>query len=288
MTGVCMTPPCSPGHCSDFYGFTDDEDDNDDNISCSDFCGFTEEEQVLLVTKNSNRLSRDSGVGVDVNNLTPDKEPLEIIFERNETTEADIENCKQNINFDQKPKETTESLLKELSDEIRDALALELRNTEEENVTQVVEDNAIDKSFVSQGQTLQATAVNGDSLCTENACEKNSEQNMSIENTENASSKITQQKENISTEGTDLRCLKSSTANTESQSLENANNSQAMQSLEENTVMENTENLTETEDSNHLGDCVRCDTEDDIMLDWNTQGIKTKVSINVILFKTWS
>ena len=310
MTGVFMTPPNSPEHCSDFCGFTDDEDD-DDTVSCSEFCGFTEEEQDLLGGKNYNRLSRDSGVGVDVNNLTPDKEPLEIIFERNEATEADIENCKRNINFDQEPKETAESLLKHLSAEIRDALTIELNNTEEN----------VDKSLENQVETSEANTQSEENVCTEKSTESmgdTSGENCE-ENTENTNPNASQQTENLSTgetssinntEGTDVMCTESTTTNTESQDTQATENlssdgqiqvslEQTTEALESSKSIENIENTNDkqdsnakpscdknidNEDSNHFADSENCDPEDDIMLDLNTQGTKTKVSTSCIFY----
>lgn len=309
MTGIFMTPPNSPGHCSDFYGFTDDEDD-DDTISCSEFCGFTEEEQDLLSAKITNRLSRDSGVGVDVNNLTPDKEPLEIIFERSEAAEAHIENCNKNINFDQEPKEITDFLLKQLPAEIRDALTIELNNTE----------GNVDKSSESQVETSNINTEGEENVCTEKStesmgdtCGDNSEKNTEVHDTENTNPDASQQTETLltgeinsvhNTEGTDVMCTENTTINTESQgtqATENLSNDEKIQGSSEQTAealesaksVENIEHTSDkqdsnakpscdmtidNEDSNHFIDCENCDSEDDSMLDLNTQGTKTKVN----------
>ncbi|XP_073843094.1 uncharacterized protein isoform X2 [Musca autumnalis] len=144
MSGIIDTPPNSPGHNSEFCGFTDSE---------SEFFGFTEDEQHKLVV-SPHRLSRDSGVGVDASILTPEKEPLETIFEEN--LPADVNSCKLNLNS---ALETTEEILSDLPDAIRTALEAEMEiGTAEENN----KESADGKEVATADETEERQGVEGE------------------------------------------------------------------------------------------------------------------------------
>ncbi|XP_065371224.1 uncharacterized protein Cap-H2 [Calliphora vicina] len=226
MSGVCMSPPYSPGHSSDFCGFSDNEDD-DDSDSCAEFCGFTEEEQETLIIKHVCRLSRDSGVGVDVNNLTPEKETLEIIFEEVETSA--VENCKRIINLDETPnncEQSTESLLNQLPDEIREVLTTELEGNNEtpENGNKEPNTEASCSETIEESEKLQTQSSMDNSECV---------------TTENSATNNTQESDMVLTENsTETQiCTEGSAQSTESQDC-----------TEESAL--STEPLTNTQDSN--------------------------------------
>uniref|UniRef100_A0A1I8NW13 Condensin-2 complex subunit H2 C-terminal domain-containing protein n=1 Tax=Stomoxys calcitrans TaxID=35570 RepID=A0A1I8NW13_STOCA len=159
MSGIMDTPPNSPGHQSDFCGFTDDEVMHDEDTICSEFLGFNEDEP-NKVTISPHRLSRDSGVGVEGALLTPEKEALEIIFEENLT---DVNKCKLNLNaeltnVENAEKQTTEDILNDLPDSIRSALEAEIQGGLKESITdgltetettisvKVIDSNTIEKT----------------------------------------------------------------------------------------------------------------------------------------------
>ncbi|XP_075145956.1 chromosome associated protein H2 isoform X2 [Haematobia irritans] len=134
MSGIIDTPPNSPGHQSDFYGFSDEEMLQDDDTMCSEFCGFNEEEPNRIPI-TPHRLSRDSGVGVDGAILTPEKEPLEVIFEENS---LDVNKCKVNLNDEltkAQDMQTTDEILSDLPDSIRTALEAEIQDVITTDVT---------------------------------------------------------------------------------------------------------------------------------------------------------
>lgn len=162
MADILDTPPNSPGQASDFLGFPDFDDDE---TICEDFCGFTEEEQNKLL---SHRLSRDSGVGVDPAILTPEKEPLEIIFEENaavNTASCAVDLSEKFAAADQPntsgtAKDSTEDILSKLPTSIRNVLEAEMEegakeitgaaSNTSENEQNKAEDGPINKSLAEQ------------------------------------------------------------------------------------------------------------------------------------------
>ncbi|KAI8129161.1 hypothetical protein FF38_12983 [Lucilia cuprina] len=197
MTGVCMSPPYSPGHCSEFYGFSDNEDDDDDTLSCADFCGFTEEEQSTLMIKHTSRLSRDSGVGVDVNALTPEKETLEIIFEDGEISA--IDNCKKVLNLEEMPvsaEQCTEAILNQLPEEIRDVLTTELK----ENNETTNDESQITETQESCSQAIDSQVSINNTEDTENVATESSVENSESLSSENPSTNNTQESDTKLTE----------------------------------------------------------------------------------------
>ncbi|KAM7360901.1 chromosome associated protein H2 isoform 2-T2 [Cochliomyia hominivorax] len=308
MTGVYITPPSSPGHCSDFCGFSDQEDnEDDDTVSCADFCGFTEEEQSTLISKNINRLSRDSGVGVDVNTLTPEKETLDVIFEESEYSA--IENCKRILDLDEAAKThevNTDQILNQLPEDIRDILTTELEETNGNNLQENSENNETDLEN-SNGNNSEEK----DKLCEETSLEKtgDSEELITESSQENLESSTNENSESLTTETnySQESVILSANAiedelktqdNMENSSPLDANESQAKSSDNINESFKNTvvdeitksaeEILKETLDSTNIMEEIdnsedrydqhmENDVSDDEMLDLDTQGSKTKI-----------
>lgn len=348
MSGVCMSPPYSPGHSSDFCGFSDNEDDDDDDShSCADFCGFTEEEQETLIIKHVCRLSRDSGVGVDVNNLTPEKETLEIIFEEGVTSA--VENCKRIINLDETPNncgQSTENLLNQLPDEIRDVLTTELEGNNEtpdngnnEPNTETICGEAIEDTEKLQ---TQSSMDNSECISTENASTNNTQESDMVLTENSTETQICTEESAQSTEpltnsqetNTETQnCTEESALSTEPSNMvlteKSTEPATCSEECPESTEVESQEKaaevVTESEiqkDSNIERPCNKSsntdeskksdeellkekldfansmaetdnddimenddDSEDDEMLDLDTQGIKTKVSLQIVLLK---
>lgn len=294
MTGICMTPPQSPDHVSEFFGFSDTEDDS---ISCVDFCGFTEEEQLTLNIKAISRLSRDSGVGVDGNNLTPDKESLESLFEEPEMNST-RENCTKKLNTNEMEMETAENILHQLPDDIRNALTLELEDNSESNKEATNDNNTpstlkesqlMDNSETSvANQTSSDERTHTDAEATE-AFPLSANITKESDNSENSSLTQTQAIDAILTENSSEKhtCIEQSLANSEMES-ETVNTS-AIEEAKTETQTNAEAIIIPCSEANERKDFENCtetpkdemnDTEEDdgIKLNLDTQGSKTKVS----------
>lgn len=298
MSGICITPPNSPGQCSELCGFSDKE--NGDSISLVNFFGFTEEEQTLMIGKHVNRLSRDSGVGVDVNNLTKEKETLEIIFEGGENSV--MERCKKMLNVNDAV--STESILNQLPAEIRDVLLTEL---EVEKESTIAKNSESTETLTSSNSTEVA-----EKLCTENSI-KNSEstENCSTNNGQDCNESTEALTSLNITEDTDSKKDNSETLTTDNCSTYNTKESDVIlneNSTETQTCTENAQALKTKEPQDTTGDdetetLIKItdntdveissnkpsnadeknsmednDSDDIVILDLETQGIKTKVS----------
>uniref|UniRef100_A0A1I8MDT7 Condensin-2 complex subunit H2 C-terminal domain-containing protein n=1 Tax=Musca domestica TaxID=7370 RepID=A0A1I8MDT7_MUSDO len=300
MSGILDTPPHSPGHYSEFCGFTDDErDDFDDETTCTDFCGFTEDEQHKLVI-SPHRLSRDSGVGVDASILTPEKENLATIFEENPA--PDVDSCKLNLKSALE-KETTEDILNELSDSIRSALEAEIENETTENNKESEsassEVNAEKPGEETEKSTIpleesgenKSTSAEGE-ICDnagENSTENNQEECETISSNKDVQSSAVEETTNIPDKPSDGECDKTNTEeNKECQEGTTETVSTANEShVQDETIPGEQENTSFVAEGNDVVDSVAPELEqsmtgdesqeDNALFDLDLQGTKTKI-----------